>query len=129
MIVSHPRSNIAYAAVISERGRSLFEARGRVQLEASEAALLLRSKLTHICLTVMGIIAGVALMDAFTAAFAFQIGGVVDALAPNAAVPAPKRIGKAVGAAICGGFVSGFIFLLSMSLWKHNVFLQSVGAE
>jgi hypothetical protein len=127
-VLWHARSNIAYAAVMSERARSVFEARGRIKLEDSKAAMLLRSKKTHICLVVLGINVGVATLDPKLAAVAFQAGGLVDAFAPDISVPTSKRIGKAIGAAICGGLVAILIFFLSLSLWTHE-FLQQSAAD
>eukprot|EP01052_Picozoa_sp_SAG31_P025323 SAG31_NODE_2213_length_6174_cov_4.236214_2_plen_124_part_00 len=114
---------------MSERARSVFEARGRVKLETKEAAMLLRSKTIHIFIIVISINGGVAFLDPKIAALSFLIGALADALAPHAEGPLSKRIGKAASAGICGGIVAAMIFFLSLSLWNHMMFRQGLSIE
>ena len=55
--------NAAYAVVLSERVHTRVEEFGRVELQDTEAAALVRSKVVHMVLLVLGVLMGVASGD------------------------------------------------------------------
>ena len=55
--------NAAYAVVLSERVHTRVEEFGRVELQDTKAAALVRSKVVHMVLLVLGVLMGVASGD------------------------------------------------------------------